>query len=68
MDNCRHFSNTVAAGLLWSERKYTLPENWELDPYSDRYSPHTHRIELTGNCVALNLVRFNDLPVLSEFM
>jgi len=44
MDYYRDSSNPVAARLFWFERKFKIPKNRQLDPYSDRYRHHTHHI------------------------
>jgi hypothetical protein len=58
VDNHHNSGNIMAARLFRSEHKFKLPENRQLDPYSDRYRRHTPNIEPAWD--SMNLSRYNN--------
>ena len=66
MDYYRDSSNPVAARLFWFERKFKIPKNRQLDPYSDRYCRDTDHIALARDVVNLSVSTIK--PGLSKLM
>jgi len=58
VDNHHHSNHTMAAWLFRSEHKSKITTHGQLDPYTDRYRHHTHRIAPPWSVV--KLYRFND--------
>jgi hypothetical protein len=54
MDNNYRSGYSVAARCFRWEIKFKLPEDRQLDPYSDRYRHHTHHIALARSVVILS--------------
>ena len=42
------------SGLFWSEHKFKLPEDRQLDPHPDRNCHHTHHIAPSWSVVELS--------------
>ena len=56
MDYHRNSSNPVAVWLFGREHQSKLPEDWQLDPYPDRYCGHPRTSEAVGDYVASRFV------------
>jgi hypothetical protein len=53
MDYRHRSGSTMATRRFRWENKFKLPEDRQLDPYSDRYRHHTHHIALARSVVIL---------------